>query len=170
MSSIMKFKSIGTTFVDSSHANQNFSNLKKIVAGSIHTTASTSIMYKTILNFDLSMLYTCPIEFAHLCLYVKDINCDSSYYSNNNFCIYRNTNEFDINTITWNTTPQTTDINQISLNDNDIGTYTAIDISDIVRHWIENKKNYGITIEPHNYYSSLIKFASINSDLSLIHI
>lgn len=163
MSSVMKLKPIGTTFVDSSNATQNFSNLNKTLAGSVHETSSNLKMYKTLITFDLSMLYF-PIDFAYLCLYVKDINSDSSYYSNNNLCFYKNMNSFDVNTVTWNTTPETSDSNQFVINDNSIGSYIKVDISRFVDTWVNNKHNYGITIEAHNYYTSLIKFASLNSN------
>lgn len=163
MSSIMKFKPIGTTFVDSSHATENFSKLKRTFAGSFHETPSNLVMYKTLLTFDLSMLYF-PVEYAHLYLYVKDINTDSSYYSNNNFCFYKNTTSFDINTVTWNTIPKTSDVSQILIDKNSVGMYIKIDISRFVSTWICTSINYGITIESHNYYTSLIKFSSLNSN------
>lgn len=163
MGSVMKVKPLGTAFVDSSHATENFSNLKKTLAGSFHETPSNLIMYKTLLTFDLSMVYF-PIEFAHLCLYVKDINTDSSYYSNNNLCFYKNMNPFDINTVTWNTTPETSDVNQVLVDENSVGSYIKIDVSRFVNSWIDTGNNYGMTIESHNYYTSLIKFASLSSN------
>ena len=59
--SVMKVKPLGTAFVDSSHATENFSDLKKTLAGSFHETPSNLIMYKTLLTFDLSMVYF-PID------------------------------------------------------------------------------------------------------------
>ncbi len=164
MSSLIKIKPLGTTFVDSSHANKNFSSLKKLYSGSLHTSPSNSINFKTLIKFDLTMLYDIPIESAHLCLYVKDINNQSSFYSNNNFCIYKNEEKLDTNTVTWNNTPLTSCGQPFSINDKSIGQYIKINISQYINQWREMENNYGITIEPQNYYSSLIKFASINSE------
>ncbi len=164
MSSLITIKPIGTAFVDSSHADRNFSSLKKLYSGSLHTSPSNSINFKTLIKFDSAMLYELPIDFAYLCLYVKDINKESSFYSNNNFCIYKNEEIFDTNNVTWNTTPLTSHSKPFSIDDNSICRYSKIDISEYVNEWKEYGKNFGITIEPQNYYSSLIKFASINSE------
>lgn len=164
MSSLIKIKPLGTTFVDSSHANRNFSSLRKTYAGSFHTSPSTSVNFKTLVKFDSSMFYELPIEFAQLCLYVKDINKESSFYSNGSFCIYKNEENFDINAVTWNNTPLTSCCLPFSIENSLLGHYVKIDISQYIKQWLQDRANYGITIEPQNYYSSLIKFASINSN------
>ena len=163
ISSIIKFKPVATTFVDSSHSNKNFSSLEKMLAGSIHTTASTSIMYKTLLSFDLSILCSCPIKYAYLFLHLKDINSDSSYYSNNNLSLYKNVYPFNSSKVTWNTVPETSILNAISIKESEVGFYTKFDLTNFFKNNI-SYDNLGITIEPSNYYSSLIKFSSVNSD------
>ena len=164
MSSLIKIKPIGTAFVESSHANRNFSELRKLYAGSLHTSPSDSINFKTLIKFDSTMFYELPLDFAYLCLYIKDINKESSFYSNNNFCIYKNEEPFDINTVTWNTTPSTSYSEPFTIEDDSVHKYIKLDISNYINEWRENSNNFGISIEPQNYYSSLIKFASINSE------
>ena len=163
MDSIMKLKPIGNTYVDSSKPNENFSTSKNTLAGSFHETPSNLVMYKTLIKFDLSVIYF-PIQFAHLCLYVKDINTDSSYYSNNNLCFYKNINQFNASKVTWNTTPDTSDVNQFTVDEKNIKSYIKLDLTRFVKDWLNNDNNYGITIESHNYYTSLIKFSSLNSN------
>lgn len=163
MSSILKFKCNGTNYVDSGNANKNFVEYKNLLAGSIHKTSSHSTMFKSLITFDLSDLQPHPISSAYLCLFVKDINSDTSYYCNNTLSLYNNTCDFDINSVTWNTIPPTDNPMQLVVTPDDIGKYIKINITHIVNSWIQNDKNYGITLEANNFYSSLVKLASINS-------
>ena len=166
MSSVIKIKPSGTAFVESSHATKNFSSLKKLYTGSLHTSPSNTVMFKTLVKFDPGMLYELPVESAYLCFYVKEINNESSFYSNNNFCIYKNEELFNIDTVTWNTTPRTSCAFPFLIDNDSIKHYAKINITTYVSDWICNGNNFGITIEPQNYYSSLVKFASVNSDNS----
>lgn len=166
MSSVIKIKPSGTAFVESSHATKNFSSLKKLYTGSLHTSPSNTVMFKTLVKFDPGMLYELPVECAYLCFYVKEINTESSFYSNNSFCIYKNEEKFDADNVTWNTTPRTSCALPFIIETDSIKHYAKINITSYVNDWICNGNNFGITIEPQNYYSSLVKFASVNSDNS----
>ena len=163
MGSILKFNSLSTTYVNSGHANDNFYECKNIYAGSFHQNPCSSVMFKSLLQFDLYNLEPHPLEYAYLCLYVKDINSDTSYYSNNTLSIYRNISDYNPETVTWNTTPDTDSVIRINIPSSDMKNYMKINITSIVNSWIKDGNNYGITIESSNYYSSLIKFASANS-------
>lgn len=163
MNSIFKIKSIGTTYVDSRHANQNFYDNKNLFAGSIHSSSSASTMFKSLITFDLCSLQSYPISSAYLCMYVKDVNSDTSYYSNNTLSIYRNTVDFDITKVTWNTAPLSVDPIHIIIPDNEVRNYIKINITSFVNRWLETDSNYGITLEANNFYSSLVKFASLSS-------
>lgn len=163
MTSILKFNSLSTTYVDSGHANDNFYECKNIYAGSCHETSFSSVLFKSLIQFDLYNLESQPLAYAYLCLYVKDINADTSYYSNNTLSVYRNLSDYDPEKVTWNTTPETDSVICLNIPSTEIGNYLKINITSIVNNWIENNNNYGITIEASNYYSSLVKFASMNS-------
>lgn len=163
MSSIIKFKSNGTTYIDSSNADKNFSFSKKILSGNLHGTSCDSSMYKSIITFDISRLQAYPIESASLCIFVDNINSSSSYYSNNTLSIYRNTNSFDINSVTWNSSPSSDSQIYLDINPNDTFKYIKIDLNKYIDYWINNGNNYGITLEANNFYSSLIAFNSFNS-------
>lgn len=164
MGSILKFNSLSTTYVDSGHSNNNFYEGKNIYAGSFHKTSCSSVMFKSLLQFDLCNLESRPLEYVYLCLYVKYINSDTSYYSNNSLSVYKNISPYDPQTVTWNTTPETDNVIHLSVSSSDIGNYLKINITDLVNSWIKNDKNFGITIESNNFYSSLVKFASSYSD------
>ncbi|MBQ3421622.1 MAG: DNRLRE domain-containing protein, partial [Romboutsia sp.] len=99
-----------------------------------------------------------------LCLYVKDVNSDTSYYSNSILSIYKNLEPFNTSNVTWNSSPCSDYPIHFSIDPSEVGKYTKINITPIVDSWLNNNDNYGISIEANNYYSSLIKFASINSD------
>ena len=163
MGSILKFNSLSTTYVDSGHANDNFYECKNMYAGSFHKTAYSSIMFKSLIQFDLYNLEARPISYAYLCLYVKDINSDTSYYRNKTLSVYRNLSDYDPQKVTWNTTPETDSVIRLNIPSSEIGNYMKINITSIVNKWIKNNNNYGITIEASNFYSSLVKFASVNS-------
>ena len=105
MSSIVKFKPLNTTYVDSGHANQNFCENRNIFAGSFHKSACSSVMFKSLINFDLKGVKPVLLSNAYLCLYVKDTNSDTSYYSNNILTIYKNLDPFNTSNVTWNSSP-----------------------------------------------------------------
>lgn len=163
MSSIIKFKSNGTTYIDSSNADKNFSFSPKILSGNLHGISCDSSMYKSIITFDISRLQAYPIESACLCMFVDNIDSTSSYYSNNTLSLYRNTNDFNINSITWDNAPSSDSQICLDINSNDTLKYIKIDLSKYVDYWINNGNNYGITLEANNFYSSLITFNSVNS-------
>lgn len=164
MSSIVKFKPLNTTYVDSGHANQNFCENRNIFAGSFHKSACSSVMFKSLINFDLKGVKPVLLSNAYLCLYVKDTNSDTSYYSNNILTIYKNLEPFNTSNVTWNSSPCSDYPIHFAVDSSEIGKYIKINITPIVDSWLKNNDNYGISIEANNYYSSLIKFASINSE------
>lgn len=164
MSSIIKIKPLSTTYVNSSHANQNFCENRNIFAGSFHKSACSSVMFKSLIKFDLKNLETHTISNTYLYLYVKDINSDTSYYSNNILSIYKNLEPFNNSNVTWNSSPYNDYPIHFTIDPSNVGKYIKINITPIVESWLKNNDNYGISIEANNYYSSLIKFASINSD------
>ncbi|MGN0143602.1 MAG: DNRLRE domain-containing protein [Clostridium sp.] len=164
MGSILKFNSVSATYVDSSHANNNFYGSKNIYAGSYHKTSCSTVMFKSLIQFDLDTIEDRPLSYVYLCLYVNDINTDTSYYSNNTFSVYRNIQDYDPKSVTWNTTPETDSLVTVSIPSNEIKNYMRINITSIVNSWLkDNKINFGITIEANNFYSSLAKFASVDS-------
>ena len=164
MGSILKINSLSTTYVDSGHSNNNFYECKNIYAGSFHKTSCSSVMFKSLIQFDLYNLESRPLEYAYLCLYVKDINSDTSYYSNNTLSVYKNLSHYDPKVVTWNTTPETDNVIHLNIASSEIGNYMKINITSFVNSWIKNDDNYGITIESGNFYSSLVKFASSCSE------
>ncbi|MDO5518376.1 MAG: DNRLRE domain-containing protein [Clostridium sp.] len=164
MSSILKFKSLSTTYVDSGHANQNFCENRNIFAGSFHRTSCSSVMFKSLINFDLKELKPLPLSSAYLCLFVKDANSDTSYYSNNILSIYKNLEPFNTSNVTWNSSPCSDVPIHFAIEPGEVGKYIKINITPIVNSWLKNNDNYGISIEANNFYSSLFKFASINSN------
>lgn len=163
MSSIIKFKSSSTTYVDSGHANQNFYENRNIFAGSYHESSCSARIFKSLIYFDLSKLEPLPLSSAYLCLFIKDTNSDTSYYSNNILSIYKNLEPFNSSDVTWNTSPCNNKPIHFVIDPSEVGKYVKINITSIVNSWLENNDNYGISIEANNYYSSLFKFASINS-------
>ncbi|HCW52219.1 MAG TPA: hypothetical protein DG753_00430 [Clostridium sp.] len=164
MSSIIKIKPLSTTYVDSGHANQNFCENRNIFAGSFHKSACSSVMFKSLINFDLKDLNSHDLSNIYLCLYVNDINSDTSYYSNSILSIYKNLEPFNNSNVTWNSSPCNDYPIHFTIDPSDVGKYIKINITSIVKSWLKNNDNYGLSIEANNYYSSLIKFASINSD------
>ncbi|NME83386.1 DNRLRE domain-containing protein [Clostridium sp. SM-530-WT-3G] len=164
MSSIIKIKPLSTTYVDSGHANQNFCENRNIFAGSFHKSACSSVMFKSLINFDLKDLNSHDLSNIYLCLYVKDINSDTSYYSNSILSIYKNLEPFNNSNVTWNSSPCSDYPIHFTIDPSNVGKYIKINITSIVESWLKNNDNYGISIEANNYYSSLIKFASLNSD------
>lgn len=164
MGSIIKFNSVSSTYVDSSHASDNFYGSKNIYAGSYHKTSCSTVMFKSLIQFDLDSIEKRPLSYVYLCLYINDINTDTSYYSNNTFSVYRNIQDYDPATVTWNTTPETDDLVSLSIPSTEMKNYMKINITSIVNSWLkDNKNNFGITIEANNFYSSLAKFASVDS-------
>ena len=164
MGSILKINSLSTTYVDSGHANDNFYECKNVYAGTFHKTACSSVMFKSLIQFDLYDIEPRPLSYAYLCLFVKDINSDTSYYSNNAISVYKNTCDYNPKSVTWNTTPKTDNFISLNIPSNELGNYMKINITSIVNSWFKNKDNFGITIEANNFYSSLIKFASVHSN------
>lgn len=164
MGSIIKIKPLSTTYVDSGHANQNFCENRNIFAGTFHKSACSSVMFKSLISFDLKELDFHRISNTYLCLYVKDVNSDTSYYSNSILSVYKNLEPFNTSSVTWNSTPCSDSPIHFAIDPSEIGQYVKINITPIVDSWLKNNDNCGISIEANNYYSSLIKFASINSD------
>lgn len=163
MSSIIKFKCNGTTYIDSSNDDKNFSSSTKILSGNLHGKSCDCTMYKSLISFDISRLQDYPIESASLCIFVDNINSSSNYYSNDTLSIYRNTCDFDMNSVTWNNSPSSASQIYLDLNSDDTQKYIKIDITKYVEYWINNGNNYGIALEANNFYSSLITFNSVNS-------
>lgn len=163
LSSIFKFKSVSTTYVDSGHANQNFYENRNIFAGSCHESPCSSRIFKSLIYFDISELEHLPLSSAYLCLFVKDTNSDTSYYSNNILSIYKNLEPYNASDVTWNSSPINDRPIHFAIESSEVGKYVKINITPIVNSWLKNNDNYGISLEANNYYSSLFKFASINS-------
>lgn len=159
----MKFKSTGTTYVDSSNPSENFSYSKKIISGNIQKGSCQNTTYKSLVIFDISRLQPYQIENAYLCLYIDNITSNGSYYSNDTLSIYKNTSNFNIQSVTWDSLPLSSSQISLSINSSDIFRYMKIDIIDYVNYWIDTGNNYGITLEGNNFYSSLVTFDSLNS-------
>lgn len=160
----MKFKASGATYLDSENSNSNFSNSNILFSGVLHDKSSKYRRYKTLINFDLSRLDSYPIETAYLCLFVSSINSDSSYFSNNLLSVNRNISNLNLKSVNWDTSPSTDSPIDFSIDPDSVGKYVSLNITHLIRYWIESGKNYGISIEEQNFYSSLIQFNSINSN------
>ena len=136
------------TFVSQYLSNKNFSSLPYLLVGETEEGRYRSDLLKTLIKFDLSSIRSCStITRAELILYVDSLllcNCDSAFTLN----IHRNLEDFNSDTVTWNTAPDNEDtgISQ-DIYECDINNFIKVDITGLVIGWLEGIiDNYGLTL------------------------
>ena len=136
------------TFVSQYLSNKNFSSLPYLLAGETEEGKYKSDELNTLIKFDLSKVRDCRnLLKAELVLYVDSLllcNCDSVF----TLKLYRNIEDFNTNTVTWNTAPDNEDTGiEKDIVEGDINKYIKIDVTNLVRAWIdESINNYGLTL------------------------
>ena len=136
------------TFVSQYLSNKNFSSLPYLLAGETEEGKYKSDELNTLIKFDLSKVRDCRnLLKAELVLYVDSLllcNCDSVF----TLKLYRNIEDFNTNTVTWNTAPDNEDTGiEKDIVEGDINKYIKVDVTNLVRAWIdESINNYGLTL------------------------
>lgn len=128
--------------------------------GSAWTLMGTPEVYRSLVQFDLSMIpVNAIIDSAFLSLYgfVDAFNGHSNLSGPNQSTLQRITSAWDENTVTWNTQPTTTPIDQVILPPSNFPgeDYLRNDIKTIVQFWTSNpSSNYGLfyQLQPEQYY------------------
>ncbi|SHI67840.1 Collagen triple helix repeat-containing protein, partial [Clostridium cavendishii DSM 21758] len=144
--------------------NSNFSSLNYLAVGERVNNNSCIDNIVSLLNFDLSgMVLQGELKKAEIHLYV---NCESVGIRDSNLSmnIYRNTQEYNYKTVTWDTAPQMVNSGYKGyVSGCDVYQYIRIDITDLVRNWLsEYYPNYGIALVEDDC-GKLVFFASSRS-------
>ncbi|MCI1969498.1 DNRLRE domain-containing protein, partial [Clostridium luticellarii] len=127
--------------------------------------------YASLLKFNIadSIPYNSAISNAYLYLYVNRKNKLDCKYSCQSITIYTNLDDFNGNTVTWNTAPDIsiTPYKKI-ISDTDVGTFIRINITNLVINWYNNSApNNGITLVGiENVVDSLIGYDSSRANNS----
>lgn len=150
LKSNITFNAIDVTYVSSEESNKNFSHYDYLLSGlKKDETDSGIIMYKSLFKFNLNSLNNMQVKKAFLCFKINSIDPEIKYYRNNTFSLYKNTENYNYSTVTWDTYPQIDDKDSIelSIDLHEIGKYISIDITEFVNSWIANGANFGITLK-----------------------
>ncbi|WP_082154132.1 DNRLRE domain-containing protein [Gottschalkia purinilytica] len=157
-----------SSYISSFQPETNFGNSKTISTGSSNIDCYKRNIYRTLIKFDISKI---PFNFEKifLYLYVEEVKYQCI---NNVISIYKNTENFDALTVTWNDAPNFIETQiEFKLDNSSLKKYNEFNITDLVIEWINSPDpNFGITIkggESNNNlssstYSSIAKFSSVN--------
>lgn len=160
----IKFKFNDTTYVNNSHASENFYKEDKLIVGSVNSNLENSNHYKSLLRVYISDLNYDVVDSVCLFLFVENIKFATN--NNINIGISASINDSHISSISWNTFPKKSTNKQINLSIpyEAVGKYIKIDISSIIKSLKSHSNIYNLTIESINSNSdSIIHFASNNS-------
>ncbi len=158
----------------SSQANTNYGDNSQFVA-SAWTFGSKFGIIRSVIDFDISTIpENVIINSAYLSLYAW--NSDNgmgphSGLSGSNACwLQRITSEWDEETITWNTQPSTTTVNQVFLygTSNPSQDYIDIEVTNLIKDMISDPQNsYGFLLKLQNeeYYRRMNFCTSDHEDL-----
>ncbi|WP_244835292.1 DNRLRE domain-containing protein [Clostridium sp. BJN0001] len=150
LKSNITFNASDVTYVSSEESNKNFSHSQYLLSGlKKDETDSGIIIYKSLFKFNLTPLNNMQVKTAYLCFKISSIYPEIKYYRNNTFSLYKNLENYNYSTVTWNSFPKVDHESQIELNIgiNDVGKYISINITNFINSWIKNKNNFGITLK-----------------------
>lgn len=136
------------TIISSNLRDSNFSSLNYLAVGQSKNNYKYDDIIISLLKFDLSSIENQNnIIKAELYLY---LNLESVGVENSNFNlrICRNRQDYNYKTVTWNTAPKTVNTGEIhSISGDNIDKYVKVDITDIVKKWLDGSYlNYGIAL------------------------
>ena len=161
----------------SSQRDKNFGTNQQFSANS-WTFSSTPFIARSVLNFDLSNIPKGSyISDARLYLYAWDSNGGFGKHSvedGSNACwLQRITSNWDENTVTWNTQPSTTELNQIGLPESKTAdeNYIYIDVTNLVQDMINDPENsFGLMLKLQTESGKRrMNFASSNHTNEALH-
>jgi len=179
----LSFAQVAVTFQPDSNSCQNavvwdlYPNTPRpndiLFQGSAWTSFGIPEIYRSLVQFDLSIIpVNAIIDSAFLSLYgyVDAWNGHSTLSGSNESVLKRITSAWNENTVTWNTQPPTTSIDQVNLPVSNFAgeDYLHHDIKNIVQFWVSNPSgNYGLfyqlQIEQHYRRMSFSSPASADS-------
>ncbi|WP_206870275.1 DNRLRE domain-containing protein, partial [Clostridium zeae] len=155
-------------YISSLNPNENFSSAPFLLVGNYTRHSCHSNIFRSLIKFNLNpdIPYGTMISRATLYLYVDDINLKDCTFRDSEITIYRNTQNFNENSVIWNNAPtfeSTGYTRKISVSDK--YSYIGIDITDLVKGWaLGIYDNYGVTIRGcENVINSLAAFSSKES-------
>lgn len=155
----------GDTFVMErpGYENNNYGNYKDLLANA-WTYSGSSTITRSLMNFDYEIPSDAIIDSAKLSLYYHISPHGNGDHSGANAAyIQRITSAWAENTVSWNSQPSSSSINQVYLNQSTSGTqnYLDINVTDIVQDIQNAGDNYGfmLRLETEAIYSRLV-FAS----------
>lgn len=141
------------------------------------TFSGTPGVLRSVIDFDLSAVPTsATIVSAGLSLYAYDqstgLGQHSTMSGSNASLIQRVTSAWDESTVTWNTQPTTTSVNQITLpaTTNVTDNYTGIDVSGIVQDMVNNPSSshgFMLRLLDETYYRRMSFASSDHTNASL---
>ncbi|MBS2100293.1 DNRLRE domain-containing protein [Carboxylicivirga linearis] len=134
--------------------DNNYGDLKDIHLYAWTQNGGTNIN-RVAIDFDLSAIpQEAQIDSAFLSLYFDDdSNYGTEHKGDNSFMIQRITSDWDESTITWNTQPNTTEVNQVNVSSASLPTqdFTDIKLTDLIIDLFENKDNrHGLMLKLEN--------------------
>lgn len=162
-------------YVESRLSSSNFGNHQDFMA-TAWTNSGTPTTVRSLIDFDLTSIpSTATITSAYLSLYSYNspFNGSHSTLSGPNDCVLqRITSSWAENTVTWDTQPLSTPLNQVSLSasTSSVQNYTNIDVTALVQDMQANpSSSFGflIKLNTESYYRRMIFASSDNSDASL---
>lgn len=164
MENVVKIECSNSTYVCSSHPNNNFCKEEKLFIASVNENTSNINIYKAIVSFYISELDFNSLKNIYLFLFIENM------YNKDNIIVTISTPEdnkdLNISDINWSTAPDKNIHDQINvaIPNNAIGRYVKIDISNIIQYLNSYSGTYNLIIEPTNYnLTSIIQASSNNS-------
>jgi len=121
-----------------------------IFQGSAWTFSGTPVLFRSLLQFDLSQIPTnATIDSAFLSLYgfIGPNDWHEPLSGSNESVLMRITSSWNENTVTWNTQPTTVTTDQVTLPMSNFAgeNYLHYDIKNMVKYWVANPtSNYGM--------------------------
>lgn len=163
------------TYIDSRLNSTNFGTHVDF-AGIAWTNGGTPTSCRGLIEFDLTSIpSTATITSAYLSLYSYNSPYNGSHSTLNgpNDCVLqRITSSWNENTVTWDTQPTTTTLNQVTLatSTSSIQNYPNIDVTNMVKDMHANpSSNFGflLKLNTESYYRRMIFGSSDNTDPNL---
>lgn len=136
------------TIISKNLSDSNFSSLNYLAVGESESNYKCTDVIISLLKFDLSnVVKENSVTKVELYLY---LNCESIKIKNSKFnlMLYRNRQDYNYKTVTWNTAPKTVNTECVySISGSNVGKYVKIDITAIVKKWLDRScPNYGIAL------------------------
>lgn len=156
------------TYIDSKNPNTNFSNSDYSLVEVIRNPQSINNMCKTLITFDTSTLPKHEIASAFLILTLDEIVVEPN--NKNLLEIINNSSPYDSNLVTWNTAPTTSKIGfKFDINQQGINKPIYINITPLVKQWIEGYPNHGLTLQASSPIAKyLLKFSALGEKSPLL--